>query len=408
VVVPRIIWISIIDVVPKSDFKTYHLVASSLANGEIVLNKYISVFPHVIGYPYILSFFYKIFGNEIIVAQIVNMLFSYGVALLIFLIGNMFMRKRYSLISVIIWALWPSQIFYSVLIISETLYTFLMLLFIYCFLKVTQKATNKKIYFFIFFLLGILCSICNAIRPFGLVLIIACAIYYFIIINKNVKYPFKFKKKFILFIILIMGYTLFSSFITYAIKNKIELEPSKSPIGFNLYVGVNYNSKGQWNIHDSEKFGELIKNENYSAQDVHDIFFDKAVLRIKENGINNFKLLIDKATNMWSEDTDAIKYIKGAINPQNKSILNFPKYYSLFSKVSILYYYIIIMLSITGCIKLFKTDISNTVYFLLIILWGIIGVHLIVEVAGRYHYFAIIIFSMIAPLSLIKKRRIIV
>jgi hypothetical protein len=55
------------------------------------------------------------------------------------------------------------------------------------------------------------------------------------------------------------------------------------------------------------------KNENYSAQDVHDIFFDKAVLRIKENGINNFKLLIDKATNMWSEDTDAIKYIKGAI-----------------------------------------------------------------------------------------------
>ena len=73
---PRILSITFIKVIPSNDFLTYHTLASKLSKGSVAFNDYISMFPHVIGYPSLLAIFYKLFGSSVIVANILNIILA--------------------------------------------------------------------------------------------------------------------------------------------------------------------------------------------------------------------------------------------------------------------------------------------------------------------------------------------
>ena len=399
VVLPRIVWILLIQVEPKADFKTYHLVASSISKGEILLENYISIFPHIMGYSYALSIFYKLFGCIPIIAKVLNIMLGCGIALMLFCIGRFLENSALGYIAAIMWALWPSQIFYSVLIVSETLYTFLVLLYIYCFMKIMSKPRKRFEYIVYFVFLGILCSVCNAVRPFGLIMVISVFLYLFIFYKEKNNPISRFKLKIITSLVFLGSYCLTIIFINYSICSRLNKRIASNPIGFNTYVGANVNHGGTWNEKDSDLLVQLMQNDNYSSQDIHNILLNKAVERFKDNGLKNTALIIRKFENMWLEDTDALKYIKGALVRDVTSIFNFLKYYNLLYKLSNSYYLVVIFLCIFGCMKLLKVSSHVALFFPLLLLWGVIGVHVIVEVAGRYHYQSISILCILACFS---------
>ncbi len=400
---PRILWIIMVDVVPNSDFKTYHLVASALAEGKIELGHFIALFPHVIGYPFVLSFFYRLFGNHIIVGQAAGILFSCGTVIMVFLLGKTFINKKYALIASFIYMLWPSHIIYAALLSSEEVYTFLLLFYIYLFIKIVSMNKNIKKTLFSFFSLGILCAFVNSIRPFGILILIASAVYYFIFIKENARIKSQSVSKTIFFITLAAGFLISSALISNSISKKIGREIAGKSFGFSLYAGTNINSKGTWCKNDSMDLEYLIREKSYSAQDIQDIFTERAIARVKKNGINNIKLLYHKHSYMWIQDTDAVFYINRDLNPQKESLLYFPKYHNFLIKICNIYYYVILLLSLAGCIFIFKNRINTSILLPVLLLWGIIATHIFVEAAGRYHYPSIPIFSLLASYGLALK-----
>lgn len=402
-VAPRILWISNISVTPLADFDTYQIFASSIANGKVTGNGYIALFPHCIGYPSFLAIFYKIFGNSTFVASILNIILSCGISLLLYKIGCKISCNSCGLFASLLWALWPSQIFYTVLVCTEYLYTFLLLLYTYFFIIVISKKRNLRLTISLFLLLGIVSAITNAIRPLALIVLTASIIYYIFFFGKSLS----IKKihvliKVITVVFLILGYILTSQVITNTIGFLIDREVPKMPVGFNVYVGFNSNSSGSWNLEDSKTLTKVSTDPSIKPQQVHDELLQLAIKRIKGYSLKEMvELVVKKHGIMWVTDHDSIMYINAGFN-KDLSNLDFYKYENLLTKLSNFYYYVVLFLCGIGVIPIInkkEQDKDIIIYFVLFVL-GIIAVHMIVEVAGRYHFPVVSFFSLIAGYSI--------
>lgn len=399
--VPRVIWTSMVNVVPQSDFGLYHLLASEYARGNITGHTYISQFPHVIGYPAVLSVIYRMFSSSVTIAQVFNILLGCQIAILIYLIGRKLNGDKCGLICAILWALWPSQIFYNSLVATEELYTFLMLIFILAFIYVLDKKRNIQSSVLLFLFLGVLCGIINSIRPLGILLLVAVAIYYFIfskeqnIITKKVVVA-----KTMLYIFFAGTYFMTTALTSYTISSVLDRKISTSPIGFNAYVGSNIKYSGRWNSEDSKVLNDLTMTMMYNPQQIHDKLLTMALERFSQQGMQNFSLFVEKHKIMWGTDDDILWYIKSALDKETPSRFDFNRYYNVLDAGCNFYYYVVLIFCSVGGITAFKRSDNSYILFLLLIVLGMFAVHTIMEVAGRYHYPAISIFSLTAGYGL--------
>ncbi|TYQ18191.1 UNVERIFIED_CONTAM: 4-amino-4-deoxy-L-arabinose transferase and related glycosyltransferases of PMT family [Acetivibrio alkalicellulosi] len=398
--ITRLIWINIVKVVPMSDFHTYHRLATRLANGTLEGNTYISLFPHVIGYPSFLSIFYKLFGAEVIIAQLLNIALSCGIVLLLYFIGKAILNERCGLIASLLWAIWPSQIFYNSLVATEHLFTFLMLLCIFLFFHIFNynKIDYKPAIYFA--LLGILCGIANSIRPLGLLLIISISIFYFVFNNHKglLKYS---AIRLIVFIALPIFFLLTSHIINTSIIRILNQDIAKSSGGFSFFVGSNINHGGIWNKEDSDVLVQLMKEKEPNYQEIHDELFKRGLTRYKSQSFKNVQLLKNKHYNMWCEDSDIIKYISSGLDKENASRIDIVRNSKRLILLCNYYYYVVLILFGISAFIVIRKKQHYKIVFLYIIISGMIAFHMLVEVASRYHYPAISIFSLAASYSLI-------
>ncbi len=400
-VVPRLIWNSLINVIPLADFETYNIFATAMSQGKITGHGYISIFPHTIGYPAVLSVFYRIFGAKVIVAQILNVFLACGISLMLFKVGSILKDRTCGFFAAMIWALWPSQIFYTVLVSTEILFTFLMLLCIYVFLKVISWKRNTVVSTAAFFSIGVLAAVTNAIRPLALILIAAMIIYYLLFSEKMSGKRNLFTRIAFVFS-LIIGYLVVSQIVTISISRAINKEVANLPIGFNLYVGVNYESGGTWNSEDSQTLTEVLKIPDIKAQEVHDIIINSALARIKARTLkDSLVLFVRKNSTMWLVDYDILNYIKAGLDRDKPGVLDFAKYENLLVKVSNLYYYIIMLLCLFGSVVNSRNTDNSGILFIVLIILGIVFLHAFVEVAGRYHFPAMSLFALVGSYCLI-------
>ncbi|HHW30767.1 MAG TPA: hypothetical protein GXX20_03700 [Clostridiaceae bacterium] len=379
---------------------------------------YISIFPHTIGYPAVLSIFYRIFGAKVIVAQIMNIILSCGIAVLIYILGSKLHSRRCGVISAIIWSLWPSQIFYVSFVSTETLFVFLNLLCIVFFIQILESRLNNIISLILFILLGALCAFANSIRPVALITLVAICIFLVLYNVKRTSYfpydeviniyrPFEtyndkgFNKILILAVIL-MSYLITSKAIQAVISNKIERPLPSKPFGYSLYIGTNYDSNGVWNQDDANTLGTLMSDLNMTPQMIHDTLTKLAVNRLKEKDTSQtVNLVWNKFNTMWSADSDFVNYMKNAIDEKSPSTYDFfSKYDRLLIRTSNFYYHVFLLIAGVGnLILLFR---RKTYYSMIcIIIIGYIVAHFFLEVAGRYHYPVISLISLLSGYGLV-------
>jgi 4-amino-4-deoxy-L-arabinose transferase-like glycosyltransferase len=121
---------------PDDDAFRYDFTARALADGRgyIHLNGAPTAFWPP-GYAFLLAFAYKLFGAGATTAQLVNVLLGTATVGLVYLIGRRTVGERAALIASAIVAAFPSLIFFTAVTLSETAFTFVVLLAVYLLLR---------------------------------------------------------------------------------------------------------------------------------------------------------------------------------------------------------------------------------------------------------------------------------
>lgn len=386
-ITPRLIWVYLFNVNPNPnhDFGLYHVLATEIAQGTLGENSYIAKFPHVIGYPTILSIFYKLFGANVVWAKLLNVLSSCGISILLYFIGRIIKGNKTGVACALIWALWPSQIFYSTLVCTEIVFMFMLLLVYFIFIYARNAVSNIRTLTLLLLLCGVLTAFTNTIRPFGLLMVLALTISCVAI---GIKKPFMPNRhSSILFIgVIIIGYVITSSALSTLISHTIKQKTASFPVGFNAYVGQNYSYSGCWNEEDALEFAQIYDNSGRDVQKVHNIFLHKAIDRFFGQKLISFELLINKHDVMWLTDADSLDNTQRS-EMDNPTRSLFTTYYSVLVLLSNFYYYIILMLSLFIWIIILNKGkgFSKDIYIFVMTILSVVFLHMILEVSPRYH-----------------------
>ncbi len=385
---------------PRYDFLTYYRMAGELLHGRAYLPDYVSVFPHVMGYPTVLSAFFSVFGQRVIVAQCVNIALSCLTVLLVYEVGRLTADRKAGLIAALLWTAAPSQIFYPLLVCTEPLFMFLTLLCATLALRAVRQKSGLR-GALMMCLLGALCAVTSKIRPNGIIVLIALII--MLVLFWRPAFTLKIKKidltRPLSAACILIVFFASSSFASNRITSFIDRAPGKPGYGWNLFVGLNMESKGAWNMEDSALFTRLLNEKGASGAQQE--LFSSAMSRAGHLGVNTdtLRFFYHKINLMWGGDNEVIGYLAPAQQEGGRQLFLFSSYQKVWETVFDLYYFFLLMLCAWSlCVKL-RGSQNTCVILCCLILAGTIALHLFVEAAPRYHYIAIPFFCLICGVA---------
>jgi len=107
-----------------------------------------------VGYPLILAGLYKVVGPSVLAAKLLNVLLSASTCLLAYVVGARVFNRRVGLVGAFLLALFPGQVFYSTLVMTEVISAFLLILLLVLVLTLTIDSISWRAIALIGFLLG--------------------------------------------------------------------------------------------------------------------------------------------------------------------------------------------------------------------------------------------------------------
>ena len=124
------VWVALVQVPPQGDYATFWGYAQALAEQPVLEDgRYMALFPHIFGYASFLSWFIALFGPAPMLAPVLNVALTLCSGSLLFLLGRRVRGTAGGAAAYLLWILCPSQTMYNSLVLSEPLYTTLLLLF---------------------------------------------------------------------------------------------------------------------------------------------------------------------------------------------------------------------------------------------------------------------------------------
>ena len=390
-------WIFTFHPVQAPDYQTFFSAASDLANDRPLSGKdYIAMFPHILGYAAFLSVFLRFFGENLMTAALVNVFLTTLSGIFLYLLSFRFYGRKAAFLVFLFWTFCPSKLLYNTMSLSEPFYTCLLLLFFLLIsetMDVLQRKEQIGKAFATGLFSGIMLGLVNAARPIGIIPIISFFIW--LLFLSDLKTVLARKKTVLIFSCLL----LFAYIVTGRIWNsyaaeKLEQTPPSVP-GYSIYVGFNPKTQGTYADEDmdllqSRYFGEYDRN----AEAAQKSMLESAKIRIMENRNSIPSMMIHKLGTLLGHDEGGAFYSKESLSDRN---------YSLWCIVSNVWYYLVCMLAIAGCVKMWKNPPGSSSMIIQLCLIGIVLAQLLVEVAARYHYCLIPMVLLMAPPAL-KKR----
>ncbi len=393
----------------ESDYKFYYEVAIMIKDGTLTTlsnNEYISLFPHTYGYCYILSLVMRVFGTDPSICYYTNIIFSAITALFCYGIGRRIAGRVAGISALAISFFWPSQIIFSNINGAEAAFTcFLYGAAYLCLMSMqikedTKLGTSRIILRHV--ICGILIALSSAIRPMGLVLLIAFVIC-LLSINKKLTYKsimdvslktILLSKGFLRAIFVLLGYFIASQLISAGVAQAIEKDiASGGAMGYSLMVGTNIASDGGYS-EETKDFLDKAYEETESANAANDASMEKAIEQIKANPVGILELFAKKFYLVWSNDDYATT--TNIVTMDNQKILTDDTkslFYDL-ADLNNVFYLFVVFLSAIGVIFLIRKDNEASLFAIFFI--GTIALFLLVEMQNRYHYFALQSIAILA------------
>lgn len=403
----------------ESDYKTYYTIAQLLEKGTLSTDgprmcEYISRFPHVIGYPYVLSRVFKIFGTSVLNGLYFGVFSSILCEFFIYKTVRYMSGRIGAIIALAISAFWPSQIIFSNFLATEPLFTCMLfgcfLLFTFIIKNFNEKSKHPVRGFILYIILGMVLALTSAIRPMSQILLISiiiCLIPSKIKLKKtgnDVSVVLRgLSKGWICAIVVLCSYLLCSSIVSGSLVRTIEREAASggSAYGYNLLVGLNIESQGGWNQEDADLLQDSFDSTG-SATEAQSVCKEAAIERLKNNNImDTANLLFEKFSLLWKNDENCVA--SNIITLTNQGALTESRSEWLYSKMELcnVYYLVVVFWAgISGIYLWLKKGNLEQVMVLLFI--GTALIHMVLESQPRYHYYSLQIFSILASIGIVQ------
>ncbi len=410
--------IRLFHVQPSSDFATYYGIADLLSRNRLLEEgawycEYISFFPHVLGYPSVLSIIFRLFGASIQIALYFNLLLQMLTCILVWRIARKLKGRVSGLIALTFSVLMPSTILYSSIMGGEALYTFLLLsaawLFVHYIHLRKQSISHAGQEICILLVFGLTLSLASFIRPMGIIFLIAAVVCIFTIntINRNQNHPSDAKKKFfvcltnrrwkhavILVSIYFLGSFLNSSWTEQSIQRAAV--GTSASFGFNLMVGLNPKSFGAWNAEDSA-FLQQSLDATGTAQGAQEACRDLAFERLSNVSVLP-GLFMAKFAALWGDDKFGSSWNMSFLTTQGELTSDQNDFLMFMQDISdMLYLLLLVGVGIYGWYMLRKKADSG--YVIMLYICGTMALHLLVEVQNRYHYPVLLLMCILSGIG---------
>lgn len=375
----RLIWILNIQTPVESDFKVMYQSAVQAINGDFSFanSPYYTTWVYQLGFTMYQALIMAIFGEGTFILKLLNVLYCTGTTLLIYKITSKIFNEWAARISGVIYALYIPSIMMSSVLTNQHLATFLFYLAFY--LLVTKGFTDK----YTWICIGTLLALGDIIRPLGMFILIAVAIYTFLhsILGQKKQTIFNSIKKLVgvFLVFYLVHYIISTAFISagitqYPLSNRDPL--------WKFVLGFNHETNGGYSDEDASYVSQFEVGEERKKAEIELI---KDRLADKEAVLN---LFLEKFKLMWADvDSAPLWSLSGIGHDDLKdTATKYEKYIytatMLFAIVSLLY-------------LLFTKQQNNHYTLFLLLVVGYVCVHLLIEYQTRYRYFIIPSFVII-------------
>lgn len=388
-----LVWILLIPIEPFSDYKTYWDCAVSIARGEpLYSTEYVAMYPHILGYASFLALFIRIFGEHVLLGELLGLLLSCLSGLLIYRICLEKSGPVPAVAAPLLWALYPGRIMLGSLIFSEPLYTCLLLLFMWLLLRLDRKRHSLKHRVLSPLLwglgLGLLLEAINAVRPIGAIVIIALLLWLLLLRGGEAKDGRLWRFWLLFTAALLLCFQLSGKLWNSRLENILGEEPAGLPV-YNLYVGFNMDTLGQWSSEDMDLLFEYRRQEGGSAPDAQKSMLPHVLERLKDEELDLPRLFSAKLFTFLGND-ELGGYTYRFTRPEG--------FVKICMVICNCFYYMLMFLALAGLMKLWQGEQGTAFQLLPLYTLGLTLAHMLIEVSSRYHYSLIPMFIIFAAL----------
>jgi 4-amino-4-deoxy-L-arabinose transferase-like glycosyltransferase len=366
----------------RSDSLDYYQLAQSIdKTGEYTFEGKTTA-RNIPGYPFFIAMIFKIFGENILYVKVIQSIIEIVTCLFFFLLCLKFLDIKYSLITLAIFAFFPSNVLYSQTILSEPLFNFFEILLLYLCLRSGTLNTGK------IFLLGLLWGAAIMVRSsFALsVLIIPLFIFFHQRklfegyvknrLNKSIKYS-------VLFLI-----GVFIVVFPWMLRNKIELGGFSlaTQAGFTFWGGSNPNATGTW-YYQIEESNPLFNEQDEVKKDRE--FWRQGIDYAIHNPHKFLIVGVKKIGYLFSSERMILIYFMPDENKARTSTEVYKSINPLYVVLVNLPYFAVMLLGIWGLLALKK---NNFLVWSFVLSW--ILMFFLFVALSRYHYVLIPFFIL--------------
>lgn len=377
-IAPRLYWILNIDTPIESDFSLLYHGAVDAVNGNFGFSNepYFRAWVYQIGFTMYQALIISIFGENIFVLKFLNVIFSSGIVVLVYMIGRILFNETAGRAASLFYAFYIPSIVMTSVLTNDHLSTFLYFLGFYLLVKAKGQTLKLGL------LIGLFLALGNIIRPVGSLILIAVFLYYLvyeiILANKEKKIPAIkalagiFAAYFI--VMNIASYGFIAGGVT-------EFPLSNRAPYWKFLLGFNHETKGQYSSDDVAAIGRYPLGEERNEA-------EKAmVLERLEDKKKVAQLFYDKTEIMWGTRDSSVVWSLGKVN----------RPYLLYKlRIADQAVYMVMLLFSAFAMLFYRKGNKIPVLFFMILVLGYYSVHLLIEIQTRYRFFIIPTFAILA------------
>jgi len=395
--VPRYIWIRLIKTVPVVDFLRFHNYAVALLQGDY--DSYLEirrVFPHLSGYPLILSYVYRIFGDTVMVGKWFNLIASVTSTIILYLLAREAFGDVAGRMAGLLFALYPADIMYIPLLASEHIFLLLFLLSLYLFLRYTKR--NLQGWGLLkFIVIGLVMAVAHIVRPVSSLLFPPMLAYLLFFQRKDKSLKVFLLEKGRIMILILLGFGITLGGLNLAYKDRVQVPLGKTGSGFNMYVGTDPERNGMWN----PTAWEIIEEYNHDFEKVHKEAQKRAIERIKKDPTAFIELAEKKFAIQWGTDDYAYYWSMLELYPETDFSLWMRENRESVNVFAQSYYMAFIILATIGAwivMRQREYPLGTGLFAMIVLIFG--AAHVLIEVQSRYHHPVAPFFILTAVMAL--------